>query len=792
MMEPVVATGVIETLEADGIRPVFHLRADAMSYVFGVTRHGHLEHLHFGRALPSLTASDLDAVRVKVPRAPHGVLYLADDPDYCLDLMPLEHSGLGKGDYRLPPAEIKMPDGSFVTDFTYRGHTIHDGTVAASGGLPTAIAGEDDCQTLEVRLADGDVHLTLYYTVFPAVSCVTRRCVLTSAGDDPVVIRKLMSFCVDLPNRPFDLVTFDGADLTEARRHQRPVAPGTYTNSSITGFSSNRHNPGILLTTRGATEDSGEVWGFNLVYSGSHETSVELTQRDLVRVQGGINPVGFEWKLTAGESFETPEAVLTYSDEGRNGMSAHMHGFVSRHIVRGPWADRERPILANTWEATFFNYTHGSLVSLARRARAIGAELFVLDDGWFGHRDTDSQGLGDYSENRRRLAHGLKGVSDAVTSLGMGFGLWFEPEMVNPDSDLYREHPDWIVRVPGRTPSQKRYQYVLDLCRPEVRDHIVANVTRILDTLPIAYVKWDANRAFSDMFSPSCPAGEFGHRYILGLYEVLRRIFGPRPQVLLETCSSGGNRFDLGMLCFGPQIWASDCTDPVARLETHLGLSHLYPQSTMGSHVTASPSPVTLRNTPVVTRFNVAALGVLGYELDLSRVEPAERAEMVRQVEFYKQHRRLAQFGRLRRHEPTASNQTTVSISDAASDTHLVAHFQREAIASQPAELMPMPPLRPERRYRVASRRQTLGLLRFGRLVEYISPVPWVRAGSLLMRLAARFYRLPDGDESYVASGAALRTLRVAPQFEGMGYDPSLRLLGDWGSRLYTVEPAES
>ena len=771
-----------------GEGPVFHLRGAGISYLFRVTKYGHLEHLHFGRRvdLGDTPFDSVAALAVKRPANGEGVKYHPDDTSYNLDRLPLEYSGLGKGDYRLPAIETTMPDGTFVTDLRYVSHAVHDGTVACRDGLPTAIAADHPCQTLQVDLADGDLAVTLYYTVFPDSNVVTRRSVLTNRSAVALRVRRAMSQLIDLPDRGFDLVTFDGAWIAEAHKHVRPLAPGIYVNSSITGFSSNRHNPGVLLARRGASEDRGEVYGFNLVYSGNHYTAVELSQRELVRVTSGINPVGFEWTLEPGSRFETPEAVLSWSDEGYNGLSANLHEFVGTHIVRGPWRDAERPVLVNNWEGTYFDFDHRRVVSMARRAAALGAELFVLDDGWFGARDDDRAGLGDYTVNRRKLPKGLEGLASEITGLGLKFGLWFEPEMVNRDSDLYRAHPDWAITAPGRIPSEGRFQLVLDLTRPEVRDHLVEQVSGILDSVPISYVKWDANRTFSDQYSAVTPAGELHHRYVLGLYEVLRRVFEPRPQILLESCASGGNRFDLGMMCFSPQIWASDCTDPIERLAIQGGLSYLYPQSTWGAHVTASPSAQTLRDTPLSTRFNVAAFGLLGYELDPTDLTREERRRIRQQIAFYKAHRRLFQYGRLRRHESVRANQVIWSVQEPGGEPRAIGHFQTGTRAAEPPVPLPITGLDPHRRYRVRARAQATSLRSLGGLVSHALPVKLSGHGVPLTVLDW-FRALDDREQEYVATGSVLAQLQLDVPFDGQ--DTTARLVGDWGSSLYLVEP---
>ncbi|MDO5496215.1 MAG: alpha-galactosidase, partial [bacterium] len=448
---------------------------------------------------------------------------------------------------------------------------------------------------------------------------------------------------------------------------------------------------------------------------------------------------------------------------------------------------KERPILVNNWEATSFNIDHKTVVSMAKVAARLGAELFVLDDGWFGERSNDHRALGDWTVNAKKLPKGLRGLGDEVRALGLDFGLWVEPEMVNRDSDLYRAHPDWAITVPGRTPSEGRQQLVLDLSRPEVRDHLVEVIGAAIDEAGATYVKWDCNRNLSDLFSPACAPGELGHRVILGLYEVLGRIFGERPHILLESCASGGNRFDLGMLCFSPQIWTSDNTDPIERLDIQFGLSHLYPPSTMGAHVAASPSMQTLRRTPISTRFNVAAFGLLGYELDPRRLTPGERREVRAQIAFYKAHRRRMQYGRLIR-LVTEDERVVVAVSDDGGA--VVGDFQRGASAARPPRDLPLPELDAGERYRVRAREQTIDLSSFGHLIEHVLPLP-IRSDGLIMREITKRKRFPDGEEVYEGTGAALAALRLAPQFEGTGAHEGMRALGDFGSRLYVVERVE-
>jgi len=775
-----------------GEKGLFRLDTEKSSYWLRVTPFGHLEHIHFGARLGEDDPSPL-AVKRTLPYG-SAVIYSEEDPAYCLDSLCLEWSAPGRGDYRQSPCEIKMPDGSFVADFVYRGHKIIPGCVAMDC-LPGAY-GEADCggvETLRIDMEDKlfpGLRLSLYYTVFPETDVISRRSVIHNDGKKDVSLRKFMSMSMDMSAPALDMHTFDGGWIKEAHHHVRAVEQGVYVNSSNVGASSNRHNPGFLLSERGAGEDHGRVWGFNLVYSGNHYSAVERSGEDIYRIMSGINPSCFDWTLRPGEKFEAPEAVLSFSSGGFNGLRRNFHSFVNGNIVRGSWKHLERPVIANNWEAHFFRFTHGKLVRLARRAKKLGVELFVLDDGWFGERNSDHAGLGDYNTNLKKLPHGVEGVAKAVRRMGMDFGLWFEPEMVNENSELYRTHPDWAVKVPGRGPCKGRNQLVLDLTRAEVRDYIVENVGRVMDSTELKYVKWDYNRHISDAFSLSLEnQGEFHHRYILGLYEVLGRIFRPRPHVLLESCSSGGNRFDLGMLCFSPQIWASDNTDPIERLDIQGGLSYLYPQSTWGSHIASAPSQQTLRITPLSTRFSVAAFGCFGLELDLKYLSRSERQELCHQIAYYKAHRRLFQFGELSRREGSRAGTELWQVKEG--DESICAYFQRRAEAAPAGDIMPIKGLAPEKKYRVRSREQNVYLGSFGELIKHLLPFSLNPRG-FIFRTANALVNLVDGVEDYTASGAMLMEgLRLENQFLGTGYHPNIRVLGDFGSTMYHIEAIE-
>lgn len=772
--------------------PVFYLETAHTSYFLRIGRFGHPEHVYYGVKIPRGPVEPL--LTKQTVQAGSAVLYDAEkDPAYCLDTVPLEWSGVGCGDYRQTPAEIKLADGTYRADFVYESHRIVPGCVAPET-LPAAYCGEGEAETLELTLSDAaaNTKLILYYTVFAETDVIARRSVLVNRSGGTVTIRRLMSLQLDMENRGFSLVTFDGAWIKETHRHDRKLQYGQFVNSSVTGASSNRHNPGFLLYEDGASETHGGVYGFNLVYSGNHLGLAELSPTDLVRVQLGVNPHCFEWPLAPGERFETPEAVMTFSDSGFSGMSAHFHDFVNRHIVRGDWKDRERPVLVNNWEACFFRFTRGKLLRLARQAKRLGAELFVLDDGWFGERDSDDAGLGDYAVNKKKLPRGMRSFAGQIHSLGLKFGLWFEPEMVNPNSDLFRAHPEYAVTTPGRKALLGRNQLVLDLCNPDVRDYIVENVSCILDDAQIDYVKWDMNRHISDAYSPLLDCqGEFYHRYILGLYDVLSRIFLPRPHILLESCSSGGNRFDLGMLCFSPQVWSSDDTDPIERLSIQTGLSFLYPLSAVGAHVSASPNQQTLRQSALSTRFNVACFGCLGYEMDFKHLTRLERKEVRDQISFYKANRRVFQYGRFYRNETHKDNKVYWQCVNKDASKSVAGAFQSAVRAAECNDVLPLSGLQKDAQYHVQTKPQRIFVRRFGSLLKHILPFD-VNPNGPLIRWIDRLYAMTDCVETYEAAGSVLmQGVHLNTQFIGTGYNKNVRMLGDFGSSLYEIEQAE-
>ena len=761
----------------------FLLQTRATSYWFALTEHGHLEHLHYGPLLPP---QDPSALRVRrTIELGSSVVYSPGDVAYGLDAIPLEYSGIGQGDYRRSPLEVFTAHGA-DTDFVYRAHRILPGVVAAPP-LPTADGG-DGVETLEVTLVDelASLELTLLYTVFPEVDVITRRTRLRNTGTASAELARLASVQLDLPDRGFTIRTFDGGWIHEAHAHDRPVSSGVFSIGSTTGASSARHNPGTLLISAEADEEHGWVYGFNLVYSGGHETSFERDAHGGVRVLSGIQPQGFRWPLAPGETFEAPEAVLAFSAKGLNGLSDRMHRFVERHITPAAWRGVPRPVVYNSWEAAFFEIDEKRLAKLAGQAAKLGVELFVIDDGWFAGRGDDTAALGDYTVDAKKFPSGMKSFVDRVAKLGMRTGIWVEPEMISENSELYRAHPDWALRIPGKAPREGRHQQLLDLCNPEVRDYIVEQVGALIDDNGFDYVKWDMNRHMADAFSPHVAhPGMTAHAFQLGLYEVIERIFGPRPDVLLEMCSSGGNRFDLGMLRWAAMIWTSDDTDPIERLAIQQGISYLYPLSVISAHVSASPHQQTLRDTPLSTRFNVAAFGCLGYEYDLDFLTAEEKREITEQIAFYTKHRELLQFGRFRR---TAMGRPERVIWQAGEgDAAIVGSFQRGVRAAPERDILPVAGLQPDVVYRVDAKPQRIMLDRLGALVNHVSPVR-LDPNGLVMNIVSKRRSLPDGIESYRGTGELLAVgIRLELQFAGTGHAPALRMLGEHGSTLYTV-----
>ena len=612
------------------------------SYVLGIREGGFLLNLYYGRKLPDDSLWPL-AKRLKSasfsPCDP-------DDPSFSQDVAPMEYPTNGRGDFRVSALSVRGSDGSSTTDLRYVSHRIVAGKPDLPG-LPHLYCTDDaQCETLEVTLRDPVtlVEAVLVYTVFCDCDVIAKHVRLTNRGEKSVKLERALSSCVDLPSMDFDLITLWGRHVKERQFERRPLGHGLQGIQSKRGSSSHSHNPFAALAQTGATETTGDVYGFNLIYSGNFSLTAEVDHNSTTRVVLGIAPTDFGWILQSGESFVTPEAVHVFSPEGLGGMSRVFHACYDAHLIRGRWKKEKRPLLINSWEAAYFDFDTDKLISFAERAKELGIEMLVMDDGWFGKRNDDTNSLGDWYINEKKLDLGR--LVTSVHALGLKFGIWYEPEMISPDSDLFRAHPDWCVHVPGRTPSVARQQYVLDVSRADVQENIFAQMCAVLKNYPIDYVKWDFNRNLSEAGSAILPperSGEFFHRFVLGTYALQDRLTREFPDLLLENCSGGGGRFDPGMLYYSPQIWTSDNTDPIERLNIQFGTSLCYPASAMGAHVSAC------NRTGYRTKGDVALWGTFGYELDPNKLSTEERETVKIQVSEYHKYYGLIHSGDLYR-----------------------------------------------------------------------------------------------------------------------------------------------
>ena len=626
---------------------VFHLCNNQISYLIEVEEHGYLAHLYFGKKINHYSGH-YQYVRDMRSFGPYPEA--ADHDTFSLDTVMLEYPGYGFGDFREPAYNFKLKNGSRITDFRYDSFEIVQGKCAIEG-LPHLYTNQaTEAETLIITLKDdvAQLCLKLNYTIYQDYATVIRSTTLINDSAETVEINQLASQSLDFPNRSFELIHLNGAWGRERQLTREKIEIGTKVLDSKRGSSSHHQNPFVTLVEPTTTEFQGEAYGFCLVYSGNHQTVIEKDNYSQTRVVMGMNPFNFAWQLPAGESFHSPEVVNVYSNQGLNQMSKTYHDLFNHHLIRGEHQLKERPVLINNWEATYFDFDDAKIHGIVDEAQALGIEMFVLDDGWFGERKDDHRSLGDWYEFEGKLEQGLEGIAQYVHDKGMKFGLWFEPEMISKDSDLHRAHPDWVLSVPGRPRSLSRQQHVLDFSRADVRDHIYQQMTAILDRVPIDYIKWDMNRNMTEVYSllldPEMQ-GEVSHRYILGLYEFMEKLTQAYPHILFESCSGGGGRYDAGMLYYMPQTWTSDNTDPIARLKIQYSTSLVYPISTMGAHVSAIPNHQTGRETSLDIRGNVAMSGVLGYELDLTTLSEEEKVLIVKQVDFYKEHRQLLQFG---------------------------------------------------------------------------------------------------------------------------------------------------
>lgn len=771
------------------------LSTNNTSYVFSINEEGMPEHLHYGSLISTPKSENNDTFRALTEKVSHmkggTVTYIKDSLLQPEDMM-LEVSSTGKGDYREPFIELEYEDGSRTSDFTVKHVEVFDEPKYPST-LPSSIKnGSVPSEQLVLTLKDEirDVELDIFYTVYPECDIITRRAVLKNTGEKYVKIHRIMSMMLDFDEVGFKITSFGGAWAREMHRHELTLTNGTFVNSTITGTSSSRNNPFVMMADPKATETAGEVYGFNLVYSGNHYEAFSVNGFYKTRFVSGINPSGFEWRLENGEEFETPEAVMSFSEEGYRGLSKNMHRFVKDHIVRGRYKYEHRPILLNSWEAAYFDINESKLMALAKKAHEAGIELFVMDDGWFKGRNNDKSSLGDWVVDRKKLPLGVANLAGKIHGLGLDFGIWVEPEMINEDSDLYRAHPEYAMKAPGRSHSEGRNQMLLDLTNPEVVEYVKNSMREVFGINGVNYVKWDMNRTFSDVFSKVLPAdrqGETLHRYYLGLYDILKTLMSEFPDILFEGCSSGGNRFDLGMLSYFPQIWGSDDTDACEREIIQTGYSYGYPMSVVTAHVSGCPNHQTLRNTPIETRFNIASFGVLGYEINLCEVDSKEFEKIKTQVKTYKEWRDVFFFGDFYR---VSDKQWMVVAPDKKRAVTVIWETMCEPDSYY--RRIKTTGLAESTEYHVYNVLLKHDLKQFGDLINQVAPVH-IKKDSLIHNTIAKFVKMDGETEDYVLDGKTLNSagIKLAQAFGGTGYNDATRLFQDYASRMYFIEAVD-
>ncbi len=622
----------------DENRKIFKLNTKNSSYVIKVYEGGYLLHLHFGKKLTDTNLDFLIPHTVDSEFAPRSQS-VKGDLNFSTDIKPMEYSVNGTGDYRISALQIRGADGTAATDIRYKSHRIYSGKYFLPG-LPATYAAEDEADTLEI--VTEDVHtgaeVTLLYGVFKNYDAITRAVKIENKGSETFDIERVYSTCVSFHRMDMDMIGLWGSWGRERTPARCPLEHGIREIKSKRGSSSHYHNPFACLCEHHTTEQYGEVYGFSFVYSGNFSAQTEVDAYGQSRIIMGLEDTDFGWHMECNEVFYTPEVVMVYSDEGLGGMSRIYHKLYRNHLCRGAYKTAKRPLLINNWEATYMNFNGDKLLQIAKEAAELGVDMFVLDDGWFGERNTDKSSLGDWYVNEKKLGRTLKELVDEINNLDLKFGLWFEPEMISPDSELYRKHPDWCIHISGRESSLGRNQLVLDMSREDVRDYLMQMISKIMDSANIEYIKWDFNRNLTEVGSDVLAVNrqkELFHRYILGLYDLLEKLLQKYPKILLEGCSGGGGRFDPGMLYYAPQIWTSDDSDAIERIRIQYGTSFVYPASAISAHVSAVPNHQTQRHSAFETRGNVALTGAFGYELDVSKVSEEEKALVREQISNY-------------------------------------------------------------------------------------------------------------------------------------------------------------
>ena len=690
----------------------FHLQTGDTSYITQIYKGGYLAHLYWGRRIRKAVSDKLLMFKERGSFSPNPN---NEDDFLTLDTLPQEYPAYGNTDFRAPAYQVQLKNGTTITDLRFESYKILKGKPMLIGLPSTYVENETEAQTLEIVMLDSLIGLkvVLSYTIFDKHDAITRSIRFINEGKLSLKLLRALSMSVDFNKSEYDFMQLSGSWARERHVERVGLNTGNKSIESRRGASGHQQNPFIALLSKDATEEYGEVYGFSLVYSGSFLAQAEVNQYDTTRVSMGINPFGFSWILEPGEAFQAPEVVMVYSFEGIGKMSRTYHKLYRTRLCRGQFRDKVRPVLVNNWEATYFDFNAEKIEDIAKVGKELGIELFVLDDGWFGKRDNDRSSLGDWVVDKNKLPKGLDDLANRVNKLGLQFGLWFEPEMVSPDSDLYRRYPDWCIHVPNRTRSQARTQLILDLSRKDVCEYIITSVSTVLKSAPISYVKWDMNRNMTEIGSALLPAkrqGETAHRYMLGLYSVMEAITTNFPNILFESCSGGGGRFDPGILFYMPQTWTSDDTDAVERLKIQYGTSIVYPASTMGCHVSAVPNHQVARNTSLKMRGDVAMSGNFGYELDLTKFSEEEKKEAKLQILEYKELRELIQYGDMYRLlDPFKGNETAWMFVSEDKSEAFISYFKVLAVPNEPVTKLILRGLDPSVDYKVKGKEGLYG-----------------------------------------------------------------------------------
>lgn len=789
---------------------VFLLETKHTQYLFHVQEAGLLEHLYYGEKIDDL---DLDlndetgraqirkALSEKYEYLPgNTIAYDKDYPNLTLENLRLEMSSTGKGDYREPFIELIYADGSRTSDFSFVSAEVSEKKPLHT--LPSSYDENGVAQQLFIVLKEKihDVYLHLVYSIFEDCDVITRSVKVINQSKQDIRIEKVMSMQLDLRDNDWVFTHFNGAWAREMNPFCQACHQGKIVSESRYGVSGSRSNPFTMLGRKETTDYQGECYGFNLIYSGNHYTAVEVNLYGKLRIVSGIQPDQFSYLIRPQESFESPEAVMTYASNGYMQMSHQMHTFVREHIVRGTYKKKERPILLNSWEAAYFNFDEGKLLNMAKAAKKAGVELFVMDDGWFGERNDDTRSLGDWTVNTKKLRNGLDGLCQKLKELGLAFGLWVEPEMVNENSELYRAHPDWAMQIPGRQQSLGRNQMILDLTRTQVQDYVIDAMRNAFSSTEITYVKWDMNRTFTDCYAGALSPerqGEAMHRYMLGLYRVMKVLTEEFPNILFEGCASGGNRFDLGILCYMPQIWASDNTDAYCRAAIQTGYSYGYPLSVIGAHISDCPNHQTLRMTPLSTRFGVAAAGILGYECNLAECKKEEFEEIRKQIAIYKKYRNTFQFGtyyRIANGQDSDYTKGGYRWNIVSLDKSQAIYFdlQGQQIPNVMYGNCTPHGLSKSKLYKICNVEEKMNVMEFGNLINTVAPFH-VKKDSMTHKVIAKFVKMEIEKEEYLLRGSVLMKagFNTCQNYVGTGLNENVRVFADYKSRMYLMDEIE-